>query len=102
MMTIRCYRTDWLANPRLGRFRINGIAAALNPKSRRNSRRDECRIEDLTSFLGHAEFMAHWQFVFLHIGRCQCGSRDDFDHQFANTEILGSKVFRNESFVCDP
>ena len=40
MMTSRCARGGGLAKPRLGRFRMNGRAAAPRPRSRMNSRRD--------------------------------------------------------------
>src|SRR5947209_19801143 len=36
---IRCLRFCWLAKARLGRFRTNGMAAALRPRSRMNWRR---------------------------------------------------------------
>ena len=37
--TSRFFRACWLANPRLGRFMMNGKAAAPIPRSRMNSRR---------------------------------------------------------------
>src|SRR5205823_1612183 len=77
MNTSRCLRRFWLAKPRPGRFRMNGSAAALRPRSRMNSRRV---LFTVTSLLHGARL-------------AQGGRRHDLHHQLADIiTMIGERL----------